>query len=57
MLKVAVFRAKNCDREFLSGANATAGHELHFLEPRLSEATAGLVDEFTAICAFVNGRT
>jgi D-lactate dehydrogenase len=52
-MKVAVFSAKNYDREFLSWANASP-HELHFFEPHLSEQTAGLAAGFPAVCVFVN---
>jgi D-lactate dehydrogenase len=52
-MKVAVFSAKNYDREFLGAANA-GRHELVFLEPRLTAATAPLADGFAAVCAFVH---
>jgi D-lactate dehydrogenase len=54
-MKVAVFSAKNYDREFLSAAN-TARHEIHFFEPRLNEETVGLAGEFGCACVFVNDR-
>jgi len=54
-MKVAVFSAKNYDREFLSAANATR-HEIHFFEPHLNEETVGLADNFGAVCVFVNDR-
>lgn len=54
-MKVAVFSAKNYDREFLTAANASS-HELHFFEPHLSEETAGLAAGFEAVCVFVNDR-
>src|SRR6516165_3521250 len=54
-MKVAVFGAKNYDREFLSAANA-ARHEIHFFEPHLNEETVGLAVEFKAVCVFVNDR-
>lgn len=53
-MKVAVFSTKSYDREFLSAANASAGHELVFYEPRLSQHTVRLAEGFPAICAFVN---
>jgi D-lactate dehydrogenase len=52
-MKVAVFSAKNYDREFLSAANA-ARHEIHFFEPHLNETTANLAAGFDAVCVFVN---
>jgi D-lactate dehydrogenase len=54
-MKVAVFSAKNYDREFLSAANA-ARHEIHFFEPHLNEETVGLAAGFGAVCVFVNDR-
>jgi D-lactate dehydrogenase len=54
-MKVAVFSAKNYDREFLSAANATR-HEIHFFEPHLNEETVELADDFGAVCVFVNDR-
>jgi D-lactate dehydrogenase len=54
-MKVAVFSARNYDREFLSAANA-ARHEIHFFEPHLNETTANLAAEFGAVCVFVNDR-
>ena len=52
-MKVAVFSARNYDREFLSTANA-ARHEIHFFEPHLIETTASLAAGFGAVCVFVN---
>jgi D-lactate dehydrogenase len=52
-MKVAVFSARNYDREFLSSANESR-HELHFFELHLSEQTAGLAAGFNAVCVFVN---
>jgi D-lactate dehydrogenase len=54
-MKVAVFSAKNYDREFLSAANGSR-HEIHFFEPHLNEETAGLAADFGAVCVFVNDR-
>jgi D-lactate dehydrogenase len=54
-MKVAVFSARNYDREFLTAANVSR-HELHFFEPHLSEETAGLTAGFDAVCVFVNDR-
>jgi D-lactate dehydrogenase len=52
-VKVAVFSAKNYDREFLNSAN-TSQHDLHFFEPHLSEQTVALAEGFEAVCVFVN---
>ena len=53
-MKVAVVSTKPYDRQFLAEANADAGHELVFLEPRLTEATVPLVTGYPGVCAFVN---
>ncbi|MGV3719870.1 MAG: 2-hydroxyacid dehydrogenase [Actinomycetota bacterium] len=55
-MKIAVFSEKPYDREFLSTANATRGHELTFLQPRLDLSTAPLAEGFPVICVFVNDR-
>ncbi len=55
-MKVAVFSTKSYDREFLLAANEEAGHELVFLEPRLTGLTCRLADGFPAVCAFVNDQ-
>jgi len=41
-MKVAVFSTKPYDRSFLERANARAGHELIFLDVRLSTGSATL---------------
>lgn len=55
-MRVAVFSAKPYDVESLDAANDEAGspHELTYLEPRLSAATASLARGHRAVCAFVN---
>lgn len=53
-MRVAVFSAKPYDRTSLEAANPPGGHELVFLEPRLSRETAPLAAGFPAICVFVN---
>lgn len=52
-MKVAVFGTKPYDRTYLSGANVK-GHDLNFLEPRLTRETASLADGHDAVCVFVN---
>jgi D-lactate dehydrogenase len=52
-VKVAVFSAKNYDREFLTSANESR-HELYFFDPHLSEQTVELAEGFRAVCIFVN---
>src|SRR5262245_20682842 len=53
-VRVAIFSTKNYDRQFLLPAAQQAGHELHFLEPRLTAETVLLAQGFPAICPFVN---
>lgn len=55
-MRVAVFSAKPYDIASLDAANqaATSPHELTYLEPRLTPATAALAHAHPAVCAFVN---
>jgi len=53
-LKVTVFSTKPYDRRFLEAANADRGHQLHFLDMRLSKESAALARGSTVVCAFVN---
>lgn len=52
-MKVAVFSTKPYDARYLEAANAGV-HDLSFLEPRLTPATAALASGADAVCAFVN---
>lgn len=54
IMKIAIVSTKSYDREFLTAANKSHGHELVFFEPRLTAQTTPLVAGFSAICAFVN---
>lgn len=53
-MRVAFFSTKPYDQRFFEHANLEHGHDLHFLEPRLSEETAQLASGCEAVCAFVN---
>lgn len=53
-LRIGVFSTKRYDRTFLTNANVTHGHDLRFLEARLSEETMSLVERFDGVCVFVN---
>src|SRR5581483_2131043 len=53
-MRVAVFSAKPYDRKFLNAANEKHGHDLTYLEARLSAETARLGAGFPTVCAFVN---
>ncbi|MBX9944163.1 MAG: 2-hydroxyacid dehydrogenase [Reyranella sp.] len=53
-MRVAVFSTKPYDRKFLDAANAEAGHELVYLESRLTLRTVTAAEGAEAVCAFVN---
>ncbi|SHN05995.1 D-lactate dehydrogenase [Duganella sacchari] len=53
-MKTAVFSTRRYDKTMLVRANASAGHELRFLEDRLSVASAPLAAGCEAVCVFVN---
>jgi D-lactate dehydrogenase len=55
-MKVAVFSTKSYDRRFLEAANLAHGHELSFLEPRLTTMTASLAAGYRAVCVFINDQ-
>lgn len=57
-MKVTVFGSRSYDREFLEAANKATGgpHELLFLDAHLNAATASLVGDANAVCAFVNDQ-
>ena len=55
-MRIAVFDTHRYDRVALEQANASAGHELRFLEPRLDRDTAPLASGSDAVCSFVNDR-
>ena len=53
-MKTAVFSARRYDKTMLARANASAGHELVFLEDRLTLSSAPLAGNCEAVCVFVN---
>jgi D-lactate dehydrogenase len=55
-MRVGVFSTKRYDRDSLTAANQAAGHELEFLETRLTAETASIAARYPAICVFVNDR-
>ena len=55
-VKIALFSARPYETEFFTTANEHRGHELHFLEPRLSSQTAPLAAGHDAACLFVNDQ-
>jgi D-lactate dehydrogenase len=54
-VQIGVFSAKRYDRESLAAANAD-GHDLTFLETRLTRETAAIGALYPAVCVFVNDR-
>ena len=53
-MKLALFGTKPYDRTGFEAANTQYGHELLFLEPRLSAQTVALAQGIPAVCVFVN---
>ncbi|MGH8855591.1 MAG: 2-hydroxyacid dehydrogenase [Telluria sp.] len=53
-MRTAVFSARRYDKTMLTQANEQAGHELRFIEDRLTPATAVLARDCEAVCVFVN---
>ena len=53
-MKIAVFSAKRYDREFLSAANAGAGHHLRYFDAPLDLESVALAAGHDAVCIFVN---
>lgn len=53
-MRIAVFSTKPYDRTFLAKANEGRGHELVYLDARLTAETAPLAAGFAGICVFVN---
>lgn len=59
-MRTAVFSARPYDRRFLDQANARdhagQGFELVYFDVALDASTAGLAQDFDAVCVFVNDR-
>jgi D-lactate dehydrogenase len=55
-MRVAFFSTHPFDREFFDEANTNGGHDLHYLEPRLTPATAVLAHGHPVVCAFVKDQ-
>ena len=53
-MQVALFSTKPYDRRSFDARNAAHGHEIAYLEPRLSRETARLAEGVPAVCLFVN---
>lgn len=55
-MKVAVYSAKPFDRQFLEAANRAGRHRLHYLDCRLTTATAARAKGSSAVCLFANDQ-
>lgn len=54
MMRIAFFSTHRFDRQFYDRANQKHGHDIRYLEPRLTATTAPLADQCNCVCAFVN---
>lgn len=55
-MKVAFFDTHRYDRASFEAENGAYGHEVEYLEPRLTRVTAALAEGHEAACCFVNDR-
>jgi len=55
-MKIVLFDTHGYDRDSFTAANGRFGHEITFLEPRLTRETAALAAGHEVACAFVNDR-
>lgn len=55
-MKIAIFSARQYDREFMNAANAEAGHELRFFEAGLTPETVPLAAGQEVACIFGNDK-
>ena len=53
-MRIAFFSTHPFDRQFFDDANLAHGHDIHYLEARLTSATSALAAGAPAVCAFVN---
>lgn len=53
-MRIAFFSTHSFDRQFFDAANRSHGHDLRYLEARLTPATTALAAGAEAVCAFVN---
>ncbi len=53
-MRIAFFSTHRFDRDFFDEANRVHGHDIEYLEARLTPATAALAAGAPAVCAFVN---
>lgn len=55
-MKIALFDVHPFEKTAFLSVNRDFGHELHFLETRLTKDTAALASGFSVVCAFANDR-
>jgi D-lactate dehydrogenase len=55
-MRIAFFSSKSYEQLSFDAANAAFGHEITYLEPRLSTATVSLAAGFPSVCVFVNDQ-
>jgi D-lactate dehydrogenase len=53
-MRIGFFSTHGFDREFFDAANGGHGHDILYLEARLTPATSALATGAPAVCAFVN---
>ena len=53
-MRIAFFSTHTFDRQFFDAANRSHGHDIRYLEARLTPATSTLAAGADAVCAFVN---
>lgn len=53
-MRIAVYDTHSYDRAALAHANERFGHELTFFEPKLTLATASMVNGHQAVCSFIH---
>lgn len=53
-MRIAFFSTHGFDRQFFDEANRAHGHDIQYLEARLTPATSALAAGAPAVCAFVN---
>lgn len=53
-MRVAMFSTKGYDKTFFEAKNEKFGHEIAYLEARLSKDTTSLAENYQAVCVFVN---
>ena len=53
-MRIAFFSTHGFDREFFDAANRPHGHDVQYLEARLTPPTSALASGALAVCAFVN---